>query len=103
MKTATLERKQKAAAQRYDRLEARVTPELKELFLDAAALRGVTLSDFLINAAHDVAVETVEKHKVIRLNRKASIQFADALLRPPKFHPHRREAAQRYLKAMGAR
>lgn len=103
MKTAPLERKQKAAAPRYDRLEARVTPELKELFLDAAALRGVTLSDFLINAAHEVAVETVEKHKGIRLNRRASIQFADALLRPPKSQPRRREAAQRYLKAVGVR
>ena len=102
MKTATLERKEKPTPQRYDRLEARDTPELKELLLDAAALRGVTLSDFLINAAHDVAVETVEKHRVIRLGREASIQFANALLRPPKSHPRRRAVAQRYLKALGA-
>ena len=80
-----------------------MTPELKELLLDAAAMRGVTLSDFLINAAHDAAVQTVEQHRVIRLNREASIQFAEALLRPPKSHPRRRAAAQRYLQATGAR
>lgn len=96
MKTATLERKPKPTPQRYDRLEARVTPELKELLLDAAALRGVTLSDFLINAAHDVAVETVEKHRVIRLSREASIQVANALLHPPAPSARLRAAARRY-------
>jgi len=103
MKTAALEPKRKSARPRYDRLEARVTRELKELLLDAAAMRGVTLSDFLLNSAHDAAVQTVEQHKIIRLNREASIQFANALLRPPKSNPRRRAAAQRYLKATGAR
>ena len=96
MKTATLERKRKATPQRYDRLEARVTPELKALLLDAAAMRGVTLSDFLINSAHDAAVQTVEQHNVIRLSREASIQFANALLRPPKPNARLRAAARRY-------
>lgn len=103
MKTTAPEPKRKSASPRYDRLEARVTPELKELLLDAATMRGVTLSDFLINSAHDAAVQTVEQHKIIRLNREASIQFANALLRPPKSHPRRRAAAQRYLKATGGR
>ena len=103
MKNATLESKPKPARLRYDRLEARVTPELKELLVDAATLRGVTLSDFLINSAHDAAVQTVAQHKIIRLNREASIQFANALLRPPKTISRRRAAAQRYLKSTEAR
>ena len=103
MKNAALEPKRKSVRQRYDRLEARVMPELKELLMDAATLRGVTLSDFLINSAHDAAVQTVEQHKIIRLNREASIQFANALLRPPKSNPRRRAAAQRYLKVTEAR
>ena len=99
MKATTLGPNPKKIRPRYDRLEARVTPELKELLLDAAAMRGVTLSDFLINSAHDAAVQTVEQHKIIRLKREASIQFANALLRPPKSHARLREAARRYKQA----
>ncbi len=96
MKTAVLEGKAKPARLRYERLEARVSPELKELLLDAAAMRGVTLSDFLINSAHDAAVETVERHKVIRLSREASVQFAEALLSPPGANARLRAASTRY-------
>ncbi|MBI3851522.1 MAG: DUF1778 domain-containing protein [Verrucomicrobia bacterium] len=100
MKPATPAPKRKVTRPRYDRLEARVSPELKELLLDAAAMRGVTLSDFLINSAHDAAVQTVEQHKLIRLNREASIQFANALLRPPKPNARLRAAARRYIQLM---
>ncbi len=86
----------KPTSRRYERLEARVTPELKELLLDAAAMRGVTLSDFLINSAHDAAVQTVEQHKIIRLSREASIQFANALVHPPKPNARLKAAARRH-------
>jgi uncharacterized protein (DUF1778 family) len=76
-----------------------VTPELKELLLDAAAMRGVTLSDFLINSAHDAAVRTLDQHKLIRLNREASIQFVNALLQPPRSNARLRAAARRYRQA----
>lgn len=83
---------------RTDRLETRITPELKELFQEAADLRGVTLTDFVISTVHDAAVQTVEQHKVIRLNRAASLQFAQALQAPPKANAALRTAAQRYRK-----
>jgi uncharacterized protein (DUF1778 family) len=88
--------KRRLSPPRYERLEARVTPELKALLLDAAAMRGVTLSDFLINSAHDAAVRTVEQHKLIRLNREASVQFANALLHPPRPNARLRAASRRY-------
>lgn len=100
MKTAVPASKRKIARPRYDRLEARVSPELKELLLDAATMRGVTLSDFLINSAHDAAVQTIEQHKIIRLNREASLQFASALLRPPKPNARLKAVARRYLQAV---
>ena len=103
MKNATLATKSKTARTRYQRLEARVTPELKELLVDAATMRGVTLSDFIINSARDAAVQTVEQHKVIRLSREASIQFANALLRPPKPSARLKAAARRYLETMNRR
>jgi uncharacterized protein (DUF1778 family) len=100
MKTVLEKPRPKKSSPRYERLEARVSRELKQLFQEAADMRGVTLSDFLINSAHDAAVETVEQHKVIRLSREASLQFARALLRPPQSHPRRRAAARRYLQMM---
>jgi len=103
VKTSTLESKKKQARQRYGRLEARVTPELKELLIDAATLRGVTLSDFIINSARDVAVQTIEEHQLVRLTREASIQFAKALLRPARSHPRRLAAARRYREAKRTR
>lgn len=102
MKTATLPKKSRTAKPRYERLEARVPAELKRMFQDAAAMRGVTLSDFIINSAHDVALQTTEQHNIIRLSREASIQFAEALQRPPRHLPRLQAAAQRYLKAASA-
>lgn len=102
MKAAALESKTRSTRQRYERLEARVSSDLKHLFQQAADMRGVTLSDFIINSAHDVAVQTVGQHNVIRLSREASIQFANALLRPPKSNPRLRAAARRYLQAKRA-
>ena len=102
MKTAVLETKAKPARSRYERLEARISPELKELLLDAAALRGVTLSDFLINSAHDAAVETVERHKIVRLSREASLQFAEALLNPPGPNAKLRAVRNRYQSVIKA-
>lgn len=96
MKSALAEPKTKSPAPRYERLEARVSPYLKELFQEAADVRGVTLSDFIISSAHDVAVQTIEQHKVIRLNRAASIQFANALLHPPAPNAKLRAAVRRY-------
>jgi uncharacterized protein (DUF1778 family) len=87
----------------HERLEAHASPYLKELFQEAADVRGVTLSDFIISSAHDVAVDTLERHKVIKLNREASIQFANALLRPPRSNPRLRAAARRYMRAAKAK
>ncbi len=98
MKSAVLETKSKSSSPRYERLEARVSPYLKELFQEAADLRGVTLSDFIISSAHDVAVQTMDQHKFIRLSREASIQFAKALSRPPRPNAKLRAAAERYMK-----
>ena len=100
MKIGALEQKRKPKRQLCCRVRARVTPELKELLLDAAAMRGVTLNDFLINSAHAAAVQTIEQHQLIRLSRKASIQFANALLHPPKPKARLKAAARRYARAM---
>ncbi len=64
-----------------ERLEARVTPEQKELFKEAADLQGVTLTDFIVSSVHQAAVRTLEARHVLELSRKDQKAFVKALLR----------------------
>src|SRR5437588_13066613 len=79
-----------------DRLEARVDPELKELFQRADDLQGVSLSDFLISSLRQAAIKTVQEHDLIRLGRRDSAAFAAALLAPPGPNRRLKAAARRY-------
>ena len=66
-----------------ERLEARISTEQKRLFKEAATLRGVTLTDFVISSVHEAAVRTLEARHVIDLSQKDQRAFVDALSRPP--------------------
>jgi uncharacterized protein (DUF1778 family) len=65
-----------------ERLEARVTPEQKELFKEAAALQGVTLTDFIVGSVHQAAIRALEARHVLELSRRDQKAFVSALLRP---------------------
>lgn len=82
------------------RLEARITAEQKEHLLDAAALQGKTLTAFVVDAAQAAADETIERHRVIKLSRAASIQFLEALANPPGPNERLRAAFDDYNEAM---
>jgi hypothetical protein len=45
---------------RSERLEARVTPEQKQLIEYAAALKGATVTDFLLSSVQDAAKKAIE-------------------------------------------
>ena len=85
-----------------NRLEARVSPDLKRLFQHAAELQGVTLSDFLIQSLRQAALRTVQDHEILRLNKRDSLRFAKALLSPPKPNARIRAAARRYRRVVSA-
>ncbi len=65
-----------------ERLEARITSEKKEILQRAAAIKGVSLSDFVVATAYDEAARTIEAHEVIRLSLRDSALFLKALDRP---------------------
>ena len=71
-----------SSAPANERLEARVTPEQKELFKEAATLQGVTLTDFVVSSVHQAAIRTLEARHVIELSRDDQKAFVKALLRP---------------------
>lgn len=86
---------------RAERLEARVSPDQKELFQRAADLQGRTLTDFVISSAHEAAVRTIEEMQIVRLCAKDSRVFAEALLNPRAPNEKLRAAARRYMERIG--
>ena len=85
-----------------DRLEARVSSELKRLFKRAADLQGVTLSDFVVASLRQAALQVLEQHELIRLTEQDARLFARTLLKPPAPNARLRAAARRYRRVRAA-
>lgn len=86
---------------RRERLEARVTPEVKALIQRAADLTGRGLTDFLVSSARTAAEETIRTHEVIRLSARDSAAFVEAFLNPPEPNEKLRAAAEDYRRFVG--
>jgi uncharacterized protein (DUF1778 family) len=86
------------AGRKTERLEARVTAEQKALFVKAAALRGCSLTDFLVNGAQELAARTIREHEIMTLSARDSQAFVPALLEAPAPGAQLRKAARRYKK-----
>jgi uncharacterized protein (DUF1778 family) len=82
------------ASPQYARIEARVSPEQKELFERAAAIEGVTLTDFAISTMHRAATSVVQKHTTIELSVRTQRALVEALRNPPEPNEALREAAK---------
>jgi uncharacterized protein (DUF1778 family) len=78
------------------RLEARVSSDLKCLFEQAAALQGITLSDFIISSARQAALKTLQDHQTLILNAEDTQKLVTALLNPPAPGQRLQRAARRY-------
>jgi len=80
------------------RLEARVTPELKRLIARAATLRGTTVTEFVVASAQEAATNTIRDFEVLHLRDEAREVFVRAVLNPPEPNEAARAAAERYKK-----
>ncbi|MBN2326127.1 MAG: DUF1778 domain-containing protein [Candidatus Omnitrophica bacterium] len=76
------------------RLEARVTPQQKKLFVRAAAVAGMSLSDFVKNALVEKAYKTLRDHDVIELCLADQEKLAFHLLTPPEAPADFRDLAE---------
>ena len=85
-----------AIVETTERLEARITPDQKDLFKRAASLRGVTLTDFVVSSVHEAAVRTLEAVHVIEFGRHDQRAFVDALLNPEPPNQRLLRAARRH-------
>lgn len=82
---------------RAARISARIAAEKKELMERAAAIRGVSLTNFLIDSAYDRAVDTVRAHESWVLNEGQSAFVVDLLLNPPAPTEEMRHALAHYF------
>ena len=83
------------------RLEARVTPQQKQLIARAAALRGSSVTDFIVASAQKAAAETIKDFEILSLYGEARELFVNAVLHPPAPNEAARKAARRYRERIG--
>jgi uncharacterized protein (DUF1778 family) len=86
----------KKAAQKVDRLEARLSPDTKALFQEAASMQGRSLTDFVVNSALEAARRTVRQNELVELSRRDRIAFVEALLNPPVPNDRLQKAMKRH-------
>lgn len=70
-------------AQPTARLEARLPASAYALLKRAAALKGRSITDFVVSAAQDAAQRVIEDEGLIRLSTEDQVRFAQALIKPP--------------------
>ncbi len=83
-----------------ERLEARVDSEQKSFFQRAAALRGVSLKEFMVVSMREAAVKTIQEHEWILSTRDQQV-LVDVLTNPPEPNAALREAAEDYFRTVG--
>jgi uncharacterized protein (DUF1778 family) len=71
-------------ALRTERTEARLLPEQKSRIEQAAALRGLSVSDFIMQHADEAAIQTIRQHTSWMLRNKEAELFVSVLLDPPR-------------------
>ncbi len=69
------------------RLEARITPDVHALLKRAAEIQGRNLSDFVVSAAREAAIQTIEQTELIYLSREDQKRFAEELIDPSPLSP----------------
>jgi uncharacterized protein (DUF1778 family) len=83
-------------ALRTERTEARLLPEQKQRIERAASLKGLSLSDFIVQHADEAAIRTIELHTSWTLAEQDRDIFVEALLNPPEPGSRMKAAVKRY-------
>jgi uncharacterized protein (DUF1778 family) len=90
-----------ALALRTERTEARLLPEQKKRIERAASLKGLSISDFIVQHADEAAVRTIQLHTTWTLEDRDRDVFVQALLDPPAPSARMKAAVKRYRKLVG--
>jgi uncharacterized protein (DUF1778 family) len=71
------------ATEQTARLEARLPASIYATLKRAAELKGRSITDFVVTAAHEAAQHVIEEEGIIRLSAEDQRRFAEALMNPP--------------------
>lgn len=78
------------------RIDARLTPEQKDVIQHAADLESRSISDFVVENAYEAAKQVIHEHDTILLSIQESRRFAELLLNPPAPSERMLAAAEQY-------
>jgi uncharacterized protein (DUF1778 family) len=81
---------------RTARIEARIAPDALAIIKRAAEIQGRSVSDFVVAAAQEAAVNTIEQTQIVKLSIEDQRAFAEAILNPPEPAPALRRAFRRH-------
>lgn len=81
---------------RDERLDLRMSTEIKALVARAADMAGMTMSAFVIESIREKATWLIEQHDQITLNNEARDRLLDMLANPPEPNTKLRRAARKY-------
>ena len=85
-----------AQSLRTERTEARLLPEQKMRIERAASLKGLSVSDFIVQHADEAAIRTIQLHSNWNLDERDRDFFLRTLLDPPEPGKRLKGAAKRY-------
>ena len=81
---------------RTERTEARLRPDQKMRIERAANLKGLSVSDFMVQNADEAAIRTIREHETWTLSNADRDLFVDAIIKSPSPNARLRSAARRY-------
>ena len=79
-----------------ERIDIRLRPQQKQWIEKAAYLKGLTVTDFIIQHALEIAQRTIREHETWTLEQPDAELFAKALMSPARLGPRLTAAARRY-------
>jgi len=96
MAATTAAARRKTAPRASERIDVRLRPEQKTFIEKAAFIKGLTLTDFIIQNAIENAKQAIREYETWTLESPDAELFAAALTAPASIGPQLTEAAKRY-------
>ena len=84
------------ATTKTTRLDARITPELRDQLRHVATRQGRSISDYVTTTLRQAVERDISEMEIIRLTVEASERFAAALIDPPELTPTMKRAFERH-------
>ena len=85
----------------FARLEARVDPQAKAMWQQAAEIQGRTLTDFVITSLQEAAIKVIRSHQSMQLDREDTEAFVETILNPPEPKEELKTAFAEYKQVFG--